>query len=102
MPHSSTRTELLKNWHVVAKTTADAFEAILARRYDLLILCQTVPDYTAKKLIAKARELNPKVRVLAISSYGRDRDLDCQKHELRTASVFQLSAFYRRMWNLHR
>jgi DNA-binding response OmpR family regulator len=80
---SSTRIELLRRWNPVATTPEDASQALSAQRYDMLILCQTVLDGAARKLIAEARKANPKVRVLAISSEGDDRDLDCQKHQVQ-------------------
>jgi hypothetical protein len=72
---SYTRAELLREWEPATTGPIDAPEAIRARPYDLLIFCQTVREATAKKLIAQANELNPGVKVLAISDQGSERRL---------------------------
>lgn len=68
---SYTRAQLLREWKPATIGPTDAPEAIRAHSYDLLIFCQTVQEATARKLIAQANELNPGVKVLAISDQER-------------------------------
>ena len=42
-----TRADLLREWQVSTSTSRQAFQAIHAAVYDLLIICQTVSDSTA-------------------------------------------------------
>jgi DNA-binding response OmpR family regulator len=80
---SSTRAELLKGWRVESTPFRDAADAIVARRYDLLIFCQTVPDAAASELIDRARAMNPRVQLLAISREGEERKLDSRRYEIQ-------------------
>ncbi len=63
-----TRAELLRDWHIVAANSREAAEAILARPYDLLILCQTVQEMVGRSLIDQARQLHPGCRILTVHS----------------------------------
>jgi DNA-binding response OmpR family regulator len=80
---SSTRAALLREWQVVTTLCEGAAAAILGRRYDLLILCQTVPKEAAIKIIATARATHPSVRVLAVSREGEDRRFDSERYEVQ-------------------
>ena len=53
-PLLDTRAQLLSSWEVVTAYPRDAPEALRERLYDLMILCQSVPDSTAGTLIALA------------------------------------------------
>jgi CheY-like chemotaxis protein len=63
-----TRAELLRDWQTVTANSWDAQEAMLARKYDLLIFSQTVQETVVRNLIDQALELNPESRILAIRS----------------------------------
>jgi hypothetical protein len=71
---NKTRICMLKDWQTTAANTAEAKEAIKAHAFDLLIFGQTVPDETAKNLIALANKLHPPATSLVIcAATGRDR-----------------------------
>jgi hypothetical protein len=76
-----TRAELLRDWQITTTNSRDAAKAMLARKYDLLILSQTVQEAAAKSLLAQAAELHPKPRILAIHS-GSDRQLGSPAYEV--------------------
>jgi uncharacterized protein YdhG (YjbR/CyaY superfamily) len=63
-----TRAELLRDWRIVAASSRDAEEAILARSYDLLIFCQTVQEKVVRSQIDQALHLHPESRILTIRS----------------------------------
>ena len=66
---SSTRAGVLKEWQTASTTSRNAPEAVVtAQAYDLLILCQTVPEETARRLVALTCELRPQPKVLALYS----------------------------------
>jgi hypothetical protein len=71
----ATRADLLRDWHTVATDPVGAIKALQLRSYDLLILCQSVPDSIAKQLIADATSLHPGIKVLALAYDGEDRNL---------------------------
>ncbi len=74
-PLLDTRAQLLSSWEVVTAYPRDAPEALRERLFDLLILCQSVPDSTAGTLIALATKLHPDIKVLALSYDGEQRRL---------------------------
>jgi hypothetical protein len=76
-----TRAELLRDWQIATASSRDAGKAMLERKYDLLIFSQTVKEAVAKRLIAQARELHPKPRILTIRS-GSDRQLGSPTYEV--------------------
>jgi DNA-binding response OmpR family regulator len=76
-----TRAELLRDWQIATTSSRDAGEAMLARKYDLLIFSQTVREAVAKSLIAQARQLHPSPRILTIRS-GSDRQLGSPTYEV--------------------
>ena len=63
-----TRAELLRDWHIVAASSREAKEAIPARTYELLIVCQTVEEKLARSLIDQALHMHPESRILTIRS----------------------------------
>jgi hypothetical protein len=77
---SYTRAELLREWGVVTTDSVGALAAMRVRRYDLLIFCQTMPDSTARTMIAEANELYPGIKSLAICEEWQDRELDALRH----------------------
>jgi hypothetical protein len=76
-----TRAELLRDWQITTTSSRDAGEAMLARKYDLLIFSQTVEETLVRSLIAQASELHPNPRILAIHS-GRDRQLGSPTYQV--------------------
>lgn len=78
-----TRADLLRDWHVSTVTSDRAIEAIRSAAYQLLIICQTIPDSIAQNLIDEAREMNPNVLVLAMAQVGQERNLDVELFEVQ-------------------
>ena len=78
-----TRADLLREWQVSTSTSQQAFQAIRASAFDLLIVCQTVSDNTAAQLIDKAREINPDVQALAIAQVHQERNLNVELFEVQ-------------------
>jgi hypothetical protein len=85
-----TRAYLLRDWPVSVTTSRHAAEAIGSTAHDLIILCQTIPDETAKLLIDQARKMNPNVATLAIKHPGQDRGLDAELFEVQIAKPGRL------------
>src|ERR1700722_12033856 len=77
-----TRADLLKPWQVSTTTSRHAVEEIRAKFYDLIIFCQTISDENAQRLIDQGRELNPKLKTLAIHIPGQERDVDAELYEI--------------------
>jgi hypothetical protein len=96
-PLLHTRAQLLSSWEAVTVHPRGAPEPLRERLYDLLILCQSVPDSTAEPLIALATKLHPNIKVLALSCDGGPRSLgtttftsDIYKPELLRNAVARL------------
>ena len=70
---SYTRAQILRDWETAITPTAGAPQALRSRPYNLLILCQTVPDSTAREIVAQANQLYPGLKVLAITEEGWER-----------------------------
>jgi hypothetical protein len=70
-----TRAQLLGEFQTSATDSAGAAEALRKRRYDLLIVCQSVPESTAEFLIAHAKTLYPDIIVMTLSYAGEERPL---------------------------
>jgi CheY-like chemotaxis protein len=73
---SYTRAQILRDWDTATTVSSDAHRAILARAYDLVIVCQTVKDTTAQAIAAHAAETSAVVKILAIAEEGRDRRVE--------------------------
>jgi CheY-like chemotaxis protein len=78
-----TRAELLREWQVSTSTSQRALQAVHAAAYNLLIICQTVSDTTARQLIDRARHMSPFVLALAISQVGQERNLNVELFEVQ-------------------
>jgi CheY-like chemotaxis protein len=61
-----TRADLLRGWQVSTATSANAAKLIRSKAHDLIIIGQTISDAAARRLIDRARKMNPDVIVLAI------------------------------------
>jgi DNA-binding NtrC family response regulator len=69
-----TRVYMLEDWQTTTANTREAEAAIKAQPFDLLIIGQTVPDETAKSLIALANKSHPPATTLVICGIaGFDR-----------------------------
>jgi DNA-binding NtrC family response regulator len=76
-----TRAELLRDWRIASASSREAEQAILARPYELLILCQTVQEKAGRSLIEEVLHLHPKCRILTIRSAG-ERQLGSQTYQV--------------------
>ena len=72
---SHTRAQLLRQWHTVVVPPEVAPDAIAASAWHLLIICQTIPDDIAAKLVEQLTVLHPSAKVMAISREGQIRRL---------------------------
>jgi DNA-binding NtrC family response regulator len=67
-----TQTELLRDCQVETTCSGDAEEAIRALAFDLLIICETVPDAAARILLALAAKLHPQLKILLVGRQHRE------------------------------
>jgi DNA-binding response OmpR family regulator len=63
----ATRAMLLSDWQTTTLNAREASAALSAQSFDLVVLCQTVPDADVKQLIATAQRKQPSAAILAIS-----------------------------------
>ena len=70
---SYTRAHLLEQWRPLVVTPEAASDAIAANAWDLLIICQTVPDDIAASLALQMNTLHPSAPVMAITGAGQNR-----------------------------
>jgi hypothetical protein len=70
-----TRAEVLREWRTTKAYTHNALKRIRSARYDLILFCQTVPNESARYLIAQATELYNGIKVLSISEIDEERPL---------------------------
>jgi hypothetical protein len=80
---SYTRAQVLSEWQTFAVGPAYAVEAMRVRTLDLLIICQTVKEETARELTAQACKLHPGVKVLATSLEYQERLFVSPEHVVR-------------------
>jgi hypothetical protein len=66
------QTELLGDCEVVTTCSRDAEEAIRALAFHSLIICETVPDAAARKLVALAGKLHPQLKILLVGRQHRE------------------------------
>ncbi len=78
-----TRAELLKAWQVSTTTSRHAVEEIRSKFFDVMIVCHSISDETARTLIHQARELNPALKTLAICFSGQEREVDAELYEVQ-------------------
>ena len=73
------QTELLCDYQVVTACSREAREAIWTYAFDLLIVGQTVPETSARSLLAQASKLQPQPKTLLICRQYRNgtSDLPC-------------------------
>ena len=67
-----TQTELLCDYQVVTACSREAREAIWTYAFDLLIVSQTVPETSARSLLAQASKLQPQPKTLLICRQYRE------------------------------
>jgi hypothetical protein len=70
-----TRARLLAEWLVDTANPAQAFAAIEAKGYDLLILCQTIPNDTASALTSAMATRSPGAAVMILNQQGQNRHI---------------------------
>jgi DNA-binding NtrC family response regulator len=66
------QTELLGDYQVVTACSREAREAIWTYAFDLLIVSQTVPETSARSLLAQASKLQPQPKTLLICRQYRE------------------------------
>ena len=73
---SQTRIDLLRNkGNVVTVTSRDAEDALTSHLYDLVVLCQTVPEEAVRRLIDQTTALDPRPIILVINGSEEPRQL---------------------------
>jgi hypothetical protein len=71
---SHTRSLILQQWGPVVVLPAVALEVIATKKWDLLILCQSVDDGVAASLAEQMNTLQPHAKVMAINKAGHVRN----------------------------
>jgi hypothetical protein len=71
---SHTRSLILQQWTPVVVLPAVALDMIATKKWDLLILCQTVEDNVAASLAKQMNTLQPHAKVMAINKAGHVRN----------------------------
>lgn len=66
------QTELLCDYQVVTACSREARQAIWTYAFDLLIVSQTVPETSARSLLAQAGKLQPQPKTLLICRQYRE------------------------------
>ena len=80
----ATRALLLSDWETETVTAIEALERIETQVLDLLIVCQTVPDTTAKVLIRAAKDMKapPEILLIRADRSGEVFDVDVHSQDL--------------------
>jgi hypothetical protein len=73
---SHTRSLLLQQWKPVVLRPDVALDIIGPKKWDLLILCQTVEDGIAASLAEQMNILQPHAKIMAVNKEGQVRDFD--------------------------
>ena len=66
------KTDLLCDYQVVTACSREARKAIWMYAFDLLIVSQSVPETTARSLLAQAKKLQPQPKTLLICRQYRE------------------------------
>jgi DNA-binding NarL/FixJ family response regulator len=72
---SHSRAQLLKNWRTETATPDEAWAVLSSHAYDLLIICQTIPDDVATKLALEMNNLYPAAQVMVVSQPEHPRNI---------------------------
>jgi DNA-binding response OmpR family regulator len=79
-----THIDLLRNQgHVVTVTSRDAEDALTSRLYDLVVLFQTVPEETVRRLIDQTKALDPRPIILVINGSEEPQPLGAEIYDVR-------------------
>jgi CheY-like chemotaxis protein len=79
-----THIDLLRNkGHVVTVTSRDAEDALTSRLYDLVVLFQTVPEETVRRLIDQTKTLDPRPIILVINGSEEPQQLGAEIYDVR-------------------
>jgi CheY-like chemotaxis protein len=65
---------------VVTVTSRDAEDALTSQLYDLVVLCQTVPEDTVRRLIDQTTALDPCPIILTINRAEEPRQLEAETY----------------------
>ena len=87
---SFSRAELLKKWKPVIADSANAPYVMAANAYDLLILCQTIPDDVAARLAFQMVGLHPAARILSIEQPGQPRCFPAMRYTVNMGNPMDL------------
>jgi hypothetical protein len=80
-----TRAQLLAEWEAFPVDLNEAWAAINARQYDLIIFCQTISDNQALQLMARAALKNPNLKALAICQPEHPRGVELNQFRVELA-----------------
>jgi hypothetical protein len=87
---SFSRAELLKKWKPVVVDSAKAPYAMATNAWDLLILCQTIPDDIAARLAFQMAGLHPAAKVLSIEQPGQPRYFPAMRYTVNMGHPMDL------------
>lgn len=78
------RVDLLRGkGHVVTVTSRDAEDALTSQLYDLVVLCQTVPQETVRRLINQTIALDPCPIILAVNESDEPPQLEVETYDVQ-------------------
>jgi hypothetical protein len=80
---SRSRSLLLQQWRTVAVDPDVALDVIAGSAWDLLIICQTVPEDIASRLALKMNSYHPSAKVMAINREGKSRSFPSAQFTLK-------------------
>jgi DNA-binding response OmpR family regulator len=78
-----TRVWLLSRWQTTTASSIEAETAIEESEYDLVILCQSVPEDRAQNLIARVQKLDSPPPILAVSGAVTARKLRVPTYQVQ-------------------
>jgi CheY-like chemotaxis protein len=79
-----TRRALLRGeGDVVTVMSRDAEVALISQLYDLVVLCQTVPEDTVRRLIDQTTALDPCPIILTINGAEEPRQLEAEPYDVQ-------------------
>jgi DNA-binding response OmpR family regulator len=80
----ATRALLLSDWETEKCNAFQAMDRIERKTFDLLIICQSVPDTNAKLLISAAKQqaIPAEILLIRMDRNGQDFGVDVRSHDL--------------------
>jgi hypothetical protein len=64
----------------------DAETAIASQPYNLIVLCQTVPEYRVRRVLNLASKIEPRPAIMVINGSERHRKLGAATHDVELAN----------------